>query len=136
MAAEKQPEIQLIANLVVQRPDGKVLLVRYDAEDERWWLPGEDLDPYQHPDERARQILDELPGLEAEHPKMIFIESFRGRRGWHVVFHYRVRGDGQPAGTAAAEWFAPDELPRTMHGRWERDAVRRALEDSAHVDGT
>lgn len=45
MAAEKQPEIQLIANLVVQRPDGKVLLVRYDAEDERWWLPGEDLDP-------------------------------------------------------------------------------------------
>jgi ADP-ribose pyrophosphatase YjhB (NUDIX family) len=130
VAPDKQPDIQLIANLVVQRPDGKVLLLRYDPDDERWWLPGEDLDPYQHPDERARQVLDELPGLEAGDPQMIFIESFRGRRGWHVVFHYRVRGDGHPAGAAAAEWFAADELPRTMHGRWERDAVRRVLEDS------
>jgi ADP-ribose pyrophosphatase YjhB (NUDIX family) len=129
MAPDKQPDIQLIANLVVQREDGKVLLLRYDADDERWWLPGEDLDPYEHPDERARQVLDELPGLEAGDPQMIFIESFRGRRGWHVVFHYRVRGDGQPGGVTVAEWFAPDDLPRTMHGRWERDAVQRVLED-------
>lgn len=129
MTPDKQPDIQLIANLVVQREDGKVLLLRYDADDERWWLPGEDLDPYEHPDERARQVLDELPGLEAGDPQMIFIESFRGRRGWHVVFHYRVRGDGQPGGVTAAEWFAPDDLPRTMHGRWERDAVQRVLDD-------
>jgi ADP-ribose pyrophosphatase YjhB (NUDIX family) len=130
MAVERQPDIQLISNLVVERPDGKVLLVRFDVDDERWWLPGEDLEPYEHPDERARQILDEL-ALEAEEPELVFIESFRGRRGWHVVFHYRVRGAGQPSGVTAAEWFAPDELPRTMHGRWERDAVRRVLEGSS-----
>ena len=53
--AEQQPDIQLIANLVVLRPDGNVLFVRYHADDERWWLPGEDLEPYEHPDERARQ---------------------------------------------------------------------------------
>lgn len=133
MAVSKQPDIQLISNLVVQRPDGKVLFVRYDTDDERWWLPGEDLEPYEHPDERARQVLAELPGLETEDPELIFIESFRGRRGWHVVFHYRVRGQGEPGGAAAAEWYGPDELPRTVHGRWEREAVRRVL--SAEVSG-
>jgi hypothetical protein len=56
-----------------------------------------------------------------------FIESFRGRRGWHVVFHYRVQAAGEPNGEYAAEWFPPDALPRTMHGRWEREAVRRVL---------
>ena len=31
--AEQQPDIQLIANLVVLRPDGNVLFVRYHADD-------------------------------------------------------------------------------------------------------
>jgi ADP-ribose pyrophosphatase YjhB (NUDIX family) len=52
--SEQQPEIQLIANLVVRRPDGRVLLVRYRDDDERWWLPGGDLEPYEHPDEPGR----------------------------------------------------------------------------------
>jgi ADP-ribose pyrophosphatase YjhB (NUDIX family) len=132
MAADKLPEIQLISNLVVQRPDGKVLFVRYDADDERWWLPGDDLEPYQHPDERAHELLAALPGLEAGTPEMVFVESFRGRRGWHVVFHYRVDGDGQPTGPpGGADWFALDALPRTMHGRWEHDAVRRVVSEPA-----
>ena len=124
---EQQPEIQLIANLVVQRPDGQVLFVRYHSDDERWWLPGEDLEPYEHPDERARAILDQMPGLAAESVELAFIESFRGRRGWHVVFHYRVRADGEAAFDLPAEWFPADALPRTVHGRWEREAVQRAL---------
>jgi hypothetical protein len=60
---------------------------------------------------------------------MVFVESFRGRRGWHVVFHYRVEIDGDsPA--PEAEWFAPDELPRAAHGAWERKAVERVLSES------
>jgi ADP-ribose pyrophosphatase YjhB (NUDIX family) len=124
---EQQPDIQLIANLVVLRPDGRVLFVRYHPDDERWWLPGEDLEPYEHPDERARATLERIGGVTATSLEPAFIESFRGRRGWHVVFHYRVQAEGEPRGDYAAEWFPPDDLPRTMHGRWEREAVRRVL---------
>ena len=64
--AEQQPDIQLIANLVVLRPDGRVLFVRYQPDDERWWLPGEDLEPYEHPDERARAVLASLARLDVD----------------------------------------------------------------------
>jgi ADP-ribose pyrophosphatase YjhB (NUDIX family) len=123
----EQPEIQLIANLIVRRPDGHVLFVRYQADDERWWLPGEDLEAYEHPDERARAILHGLGGLEVESMAMDEVESFRGRRGWHVIFTYLVEADGDPGADFPAEWFPPDDLPRTVHGRWERDRVARAL---------
>ncbi|MGH8927658.1 MAG: NUDIX domain-containing protein [Acidimicrobiia bacterium] len=126
MAPEKNPEIQLISNLVVTGPDGRVLFVRYDPEDDRWWLPGEDLEPYEHPDERAHIELERL-GLAPDQVQMMFVESFRGRRGWHVVFHYRVETASEPSGKIQAEWFPLDGLPRTMHGRWELDAVRRVL---------
>jgi ADP-ribose pyrophosphatase YjhB (NUDIX family) len=125
----QHPEIQLIANLVVRRADGRVLLVRYHADDERWWLPGEDLEPFEHPDERASAVLAGFPGLAPTSVEMAFVESFRGRRGWHVVFHYKVEanGDENPGGDVPSDWFPAGELPRTMHGRWERDAVARVL---------
>jgi len=122
-----KPEIQLIADLVVRRADGAVLLVRYDPDDERWWLPGHELSPYQHPDEAAKAALDGLPGLRAKPPALSHVESFRGRRGWHVVFHYRVDADGDPTGDLPAAWHPAGALPKTMHGTWERDAVRRVL---------
>jgi ADP-ribose pyrophosphatase YjhB (NUDIX family) len=124
--ANDMPDIQLISNLVVVRGDGDVLFVRYDADDDRWWLPGEDLEPYEHPDERAQKELARI-GIEAQGLDMRFVESFRGRRGWHVVFHYLVRATGQIDGPFQTQWFLPDSLPPTMHGRWERDAVRRVL---------
>jgi ADP-ribose pyrophosphatase YjhB (NUDIX family) len=125
MTDQKQPDVQVISNLVVCRDDGCVLLIR-DSDDERWWLPGEDVRPYQHPDERAREVLEEVGGLVCRSMSMVFVESFRGRRGWHVVFHYRVDVEGE-AKDAEAEWFAPDDLPRTAHGSWERKAVERVL---------
>lgn len=130
MATDQQPDIQLISNLVVTRNDGRVLFVRYDPDDERWWLPGEDLDPYEHPDERARKELARF-GLEPDRLQMVFVESFRGRRGWHVVFHYRVDVSLEPAGDIEAQWFNSDSPPRTMHGRWEVEAMHRVLVESA-----
>jgi ADP-ribose pyrophosphatase YjhB (NUDIX family) len=121
------PAIQLIANLVVRRADGRVLFVRYDAEDERWWLPGGDLEPYEHPDERVRKVVADLPGLRLARSRMTHVESFRGRRGWHVVFHYLVDAEGDVAGGPPAAWHVADALPRTAHGPWETDAVARAL---------
>ena len=121
----EQPEIQLIANVVARRQDGRVLFVRYHADDERWWLPGEDLEPYEHPNDRAAKTLERLGGLTVGPLTLDSVESFRGRRGWHVVFHYRAEVEGEPDGEYEGGWFAPDELPRTMHGRWEREAVAR-----------
>jgi ADP-ribose pyrophosphatase YjhB (NUDIX family) len=124
-----QPEIQVISSLVVQRQNGDVLLVRYDPEDERWWLPGDDLEPYEHPDDAAKRFLArDAPGLEHDEPDMLFVESFRGRRGWHVIFHYGTRARGDAGGERETAWFSPDELPRTFHGSWERNVIRRAAE--------
>jgi ADP-ribose pyrophosphatase YjhB (NUDIX family) len=126
-----QSDVQVIANLVVVGDDGRVLLVRHDPDDERWWLPGEDLRPFQHPDERAREVLEEVGGLTCRSLALVFVESFRGRRGWHLVFHYRADVEGDPTGDVAETgWFEPDELPRTMHGAWERKVVRRVLTES------
>jgi hypothetical protein len=129
--AGSQPEVQLISNLVVTNREGHVLFVRYHPDDERWWLPGEDLEPYQHPDDLARQILGGFPGLRSGEPAPSFVESFRGRRSWHVVFHYRAEGSGRPGGDLPTGWFPPHDLPRTMHGRWEVDVVRRVLASDA-----
>jgi ADP-ribose pyrophosphatase YjhB (NUDIX family) len=123
---ERRPDIQLISNLVVVNSDGDVLFVRYDEDDDRWWLPGEDLEPYEHPGDRAGKELARF-GLSADRLEMVFVESFRGRRGWHVVFHYRADVSGEPTGEHEAVWFPPDAMPPTMHGKWERDAVEKVL---------
>jgi ADP-ribose pyrophosphatase YjhB (NUDIX family) len=127
MTTEKKPDVQLIANLVVRRRDGAVLFVRYDPDDERWWLPGQELEPYEHPDDVAKRAAADLAGLRAKAPVFSHVESFRGRRGWHVVFHYRVDAAGTPSGALPAAWHAADALPRTVHGAWERAVVRRVL---------
>ena len=128
MATVSRPDVQLISNLIVAKSPSDVLLVKYDASDERWWLPGGDLEPYEHPDEAARRILADLPGLTVESMVLHDVESFRGRRGWHVVFHYLVRAGGEVRGKIPAAWFPALSMPRTMHGRWERSAVERVLD--------
>jgi ADP-ribose pyrophosphatase YjhB (NUDIX family) len=121
-----RPEIQLISNIVVTREDGHILLVKYDNEDERWWLPGDDVVPYQHPDDRAKEILDGLTGLVWDGLEMVFVESFRGRRGWHVMFNYRATGKGAVNAQIPSEWFPLDAVPRTMHGKWEQGVIKQA----------
>jgi len=130
------PDIQVISSLVVQRENGDVLLVRYSPDDERWWLPGDDLVPYEHPDDAAKRFLErDAPGLGCGEPRMLFVESFRGRRGWHVIFHYAVEARGTALGDmeggCETAWFPPHDLPRTFHGSWERKVIERALELTA-----
>jgi ADP-ribose pyrophosphatase YjhB (NUDIX family) len=120
----KPPPIQLIANLVVRGAKGRILLARYDADSDRWWLPGSDLEPYEHPDEAALRVLrDVLPRAKAR-PVLSKVESFRGRRGWHVMFDYRVDARGAPAPAKHAAWHAAARLPPMAHGRWEVSVVR------------
>jgi len=116
---------QVIANVVVTDPDGRVLFVRYDPESEKWWLPGRDVAPYTHPDDTARAVLDEMDGLDAGAPEFDHLESFRGRRGWHLAFHYRVTATGTPTGNTPSQWCATDDLPATAHGGWEKSIVAK-----------
>ena len=118
-------ETQVIANLVVRDGQGRVLFVRYDPENEKWWLPGEDVAPFTHPDATAENVMADNGGLTVARMAMAEVESFRGRRGWHLVFHYDVRAEGAPAGPHEARWFPADDLPRTVHGAWEKDVVAR-----------
>ena len=124
---DKPVETQVIANLVVRDDQGRVLFVRYDPENEKWWLPGNDVEPFTHPDDTAAKTLADLPGLDAGTPHLNHVESFRGRRGWHLVFHYDVTAAGSPNGGPEAAWFAGDELPRTMHGGWEKQVVATVI---------
>jgi hypothetical protein len=121
------PDVQLISNLVVVNDHGEILFVRPDLSDDRWWLPSADLAPYQHPNERAEQVLKAIPGLDWLEPRMMKVESFRGRRGWHIMFDYYVRARGEVDGTRAG-WYPLDNFPRTMHGPYEKATVQHILE--------
>ena len=120
-------DIQIIANLVVRNGKGEVLFVRYDPESEKWWLPGGDVEPFTHPDEARDKALQDFPGLEVGACCLSFVESFRGRRGWHLVFHYEVGAEGAPGGALDAAWFQPQDPPRTTHGQWEKSVIARVL---------
>lgn len=123
----KTVDTQIIANLVVQNLDGEILFVRYDRENEKWWLPGRDVEPFTHPDDAVAGILREFDGIEMRGSRLSYVDSFRGRRGWHVMFNYDVRADGLPTAPGNAKWFPRDEMPRTMHGDWEKQVVAQVL---------
>lgn len=127
MATGKQPDVQLIANAVITDGRGSVLLTRYDEDDaqERWWLPGAQLEPYEHPDEALQRALEGLAAA-ATPPALHHVESFRGRRGWHVMFNYLVRVEAGTAGVAG-RWFPAGALPRFAHGPWEQAVIGKAL---------
>src|SRR5439155_645402 len=109
MSTERRPEIQLIVNLVVHDQEGRVLLVEGNEEGERWALPGWELEPYEHPDDGARQLLDDYLGLPDAAASLAFVDSFRGRRDWHEkVEHHRG---------AAAQELPRAWAPQTNFGR-------------------
>ena len=123
----KQPDIQLISNAVITDGKGRVLLTRYDADDaERWWLPGTDLKPFEHPDAALRRALDGLLSA-SKSSSLHHVESFRGRRGWHVMFNHLVKANARAA-TPKGQWFAADALPRMAHGQWEHGVIAKALQ--------
>ena len=133
----EQPAIQLIANVVVHDGDNNVLLTRYDASAEgpddddavRWWLPAHELVAYEHPDEAAAIALTDFTGLTVQSIELSRVQSFRGRRGWHISFDFDALVAGQPdSGGLPTAWFAASELPVTKHGNWEHDTIHAVLD--------
>lgn len=129
MSEGKQPDVQLIANAVITDGRGRVLLTRYDDDEDRWWLPGAQLKPYEHPDQALQRALEGLAAA-AQPPSLHHVDSFRGRRGWHVMFNYLVHADRETTGSDG-QWFAADALPRFAHGPWESGVIGKALAGSA-----
>ncbi len=120
MSIDTKPDIQVISNLVVVNAEGKVLLTQYNPEVDRWWLPGRDVEPFTHPDDTARSVVESV-GVKPLSLEFKRVQSFRGRRGWHLAFDYLVQAEGSP--DAPAEWFEIEALPKTMHGGWESSVI-------------
>ncbi len=116
------PAVQVMVNLVIDRGDEHILLVRYDADREEWWLPATEVAPYEHPDEAAERTLTELGVTDGE-MSIANVQSFRGRRGWHLTFDYMVwtRTAGRrSAGRLVPSRRASSDGPRPL-GRGHRD---------------
>jgi ADP-ribose pyrophosphatase YjhB (NUDIX family) len=122
MNVKQQPDIQLTANVVIVNSKREVLLTRYEPEDERWWIPGASLETYEHPDAASKRALADVGQSESLATTMKHLESFRGRRGWHIMFNYLVHTDSHDANNDS-QWFPLDNLPATMHGEWERNVI-------------
>lgn len=122
MSKDTKPDIQLTANVVIVNSKREVLLTRYDPDDERWWIPGASLETYEHPDAASKRALVDVGQSETLTTTMKHVESFRGRRGWHVMFNYVVATDSNAA-AGDWQWFSIDQLPPTAHGEWERGVI-------------
>src|SRR5688500_17323581 len=68
-----------------------------------------------------------MTGLVVSRRALAQVQSFRGRRGWHVTFDYVVEASGDPPPEQAGSWFPADDLPRTNHGEWEKKLVRDVI---------
>jgi len=97
--------------LIVRHQDGRVLFL-HGPEEDRWWLPGEDMQAYETPAEAVRRIIGKLGSLTWTEARLRGVDSFRGRRGWHVMFHYLVEATTlEPTSRYVCEWFPPTSLP-------------------------
>jgi ADP-ribose pyrophosphatase YjhB (NUDIX family) len=132
MNDEKKPDIQLTSNVVIINEKNEVLLTRYDPDDERWWIPGATLETYEHPDAAAGRALADVGQSDKLTATLKHVESFRGRRGWHVMFNYAVQTGSveSDAESEDSKWFPRSDLPPTVHGDWEKKVIARCVEFS------
>jgi ADP-ribose pyrophosphatase YjhB (NUDIX family) len=126
MSATQKVGIQLTANVIIISADRKVLLTRYDEDDERMWIPDASLNEYEHPDAAANRAVADVGVMTNATLTLNHIESFRGRRGWHVMFNYLVRIDATTESKNAI-WYDAMNLPQTAHGEWEKGVIVKAL---------
>jgi ADP-ribose pyrophosphatase YjhB (NUDIX family) len=126
MNTQPKADIQLTSNVVVTSPNGQILLTQYDEDDDRMWIPGASINEYEHPDTAAIRALADIGLTSTLVTKLSHIESFRGRRGWHVMFNYLVVLDSEQVNTQA-KWFDANKLPPTAHGDWETEVILKAL---------
>ncbi len=127
--------LKLITYVSVVRRDA-VLLVKYvtppNPDKAGWWVPAPEIEFGQDPLETVGSVLGSL-GLSGATPDLVETESFTVGGAWHLMLHYRVTTDMDPAPDATYDdcaWFAAADLPPAgdfAHGGWERSLVERRL---------
>jgi 8-oxo-dGTP diphosphatase len=128
------PTFSVGAAVVVERPDGRILLVRHSYR-RRWGTPGGLLNRGETPDVAARREVDEEIGLDVDLlGEPVVVVDPKPRR---VDVIYRARpADGvdpdeaRPASPEIVEvrWFPADALPELQH---ETAGAFRALARAA-----
>jgi ADP-ribose pyrophosphatase YjhB (NUDIX family) len=115
------------------------LLLKYRISSDNqkgWFLPNDDLQHLEHPEQAARRILKEQAGIDDATLKLAEIESFTGNdHTWHLIFDYlaftRTMNTLPGKGVAELRWFEIDKLPPAedfAHHGWGRTVlVKHAL---------
>jgi ADP-ribose pyrophosphatase YjhB (NUDIX family) len=129
---------KLIADVAVFA-SGQVVLVRYGRASgydgqSGWFIPDDQLNHLEHPDDGARRILSDQLGINDVPVRLDHIESFKGNdRSWHLTFHYTADLDAaeqvQPTSSVASfAWFPLDALPdrrEVAHHGWALDVLTK-----------
>lgn len=122
---------KLITDIAVFTND-KILLVKYKDGNKYdhqsgWFLPDDELNEFEDPDDSAKRILKEQLGISEADVKISFVESFKGNdKSWHIVFHYKTMlaetEKIKPSEEiASSEWFDLKSLPdkkEVAHHGW------------------
>lgn len=113
------PSFTVGAITVIERDDGRLLLVRHSYRD-RWGFPGGLLERGEEVDDGARREAMEEVGLAIELTSEPTVVVAPAPRRVDVVFRARPTGDADDATPCSAEivecrWFDRAELPELQH---------------------
>lgn len=137
---------KLIADVMIQ--DGnRAYLVKYRDSSEYdgqkgWFLPDDQLEHGEHPDDGARRITEEQLGVTLSDVELGFIESFEGNdTSWHLIFHYRATTTDagairHGANVAEGRWFDLSALParsEVSHHGWGLDTIETLTKGAGTV---
>ena len=115
------PSFHVGSMCVVERADGRLLLVRQSYRRDGWGFPGGLLRRGEEPGDGARRELREELGIDVEldQPPLVVVDA--SARRVDVIFTGRLaEGSDQPEHTdhspeiTAARWFPPDDLPSLL----------------------
>ncbi len=115
------PSFSVGAICVVERADGRVLLVRQSYRGDGWGFPGGLLRRREEPADAARRELQEELNIEVDLVGLPVVVVDPAMRRVDVIFNARLApaspapedGPHSPEITDA-RWFAPDELPALL----------------------
>jgi hypothetical protein len=136
MFETKEGPIKPIVYIGIINKD-RLLLVDYrkppNPEKPGWWIPAPGLEYGANPQEKVRQICADF-GLTVKSLKFKENESFVSPGGWHLIWHYIVKTDGEPqpnSGVKSYRWVTLKELSEIgnmAHGQWEISIGKSYLE--------
>ena len=136
----KNEAIKLVADAALLFQN-KVLLVKYKETNKYdhqkgWFLPDDQLQFNEHPDDGIQRIIGEQIGVDIPGLKLDHIESFTGNDGsWHLIFHYSAVLESLPeiktdSNLSSYTWFELGNLPEDKeiaHHGWAGYTIKTIL---------